>query len=362
MTKLKAMSASACAGAGQVAVLDLSRYVEYHRKPYTSSFLVYHPNWKGYISRFPLCFSKSKIGNKKCPIIFAQALRNEMRPYSPLTAIFYLIGPTLILISHIGSLLVLVTGLSWGAVGWIALLYVIRMLATTSIYHRLLTHRSYQAPAPILWVGSIVAAAAGQMGPSWWKAHHITHHQQADQEFDPHSPYIPFQGIRGFYWSHAGWLFSPRFLPAKLPLDVESDGVLKVIDRLHFIPLVALGAISYFIGGVEYLGAFFLSTTLLFHGVQTVNSLSHMVGDQPFITDDHSRNSGFVAFLTLGEGWHNLHHAFPSSSRHGITIRAGQVVYLADPTFNFIKMLEFLKLASMLRLPPKKDLLARAKN
>ncbi len=285
-----------------------------------------------------------------------------MRHYSRLTFVSYLIGPTQIIVSHIGSLLVLMTGLSWGSVFWIALLYVIRALATTSIYHRLLTHKSYQAPAPVLWVGSIVAAAAGQMGPSWWKAHHMTHHQHADRDLDPHSPYTPLQGIKGFYWSQGGWLLSPRSFPAKLPSDVESDGVLKVIDRLHFIPLVALGAISYFIGGVEYLGAFFLSTTLLFHAVQTVNSLSHIVGDRPFITDDHSRNNGFVAFLTLGEGWHNLHHVFQSSSRHGITIRAGKVVYLPDPTFSFIKMLEFLKLASKLRMPAETDLLARAKN
>jgi stearoyl-CoA desaturase (Delta-9 desaturase) len=285
-----------------------------------------------------------------------------MRQYSLITIVSYLIGPTLIIISHIGSLLVLITGLSWGSVLWVLLLYVIRMLATTSIYHRLLTHKSYQAPTLVLWVGSIVAAAAGQMGPSWWKAHHMIHHQYADRDLDPHSPYTPAQGIKGFCWSQGGWLLSPSFFPVKLPSDVESDWVLKAIDRLHFIPLVTLGALSYFIGGVEYLGAFFLSTTLLFHGVQTVNSLNHIVGEQPFSTDDHSRNNGFVAFLTLGEGWHNLHHAFQSSSRQGITICAGQVVYLPDPTFSFIRMLEFLKLASKLRVPAEKDLLARAKN
>ncbi|MEQ8754297.1 MAG: acyl-CoA desaturase [Coleofasciculus sp. G1-WW12-02] len=284
-----------------------------------------------------------------------------MRQYSSLTIVSYLIGPTLIIFSHIGSLLVLVTGLSWGALVWIILLYVIRMLATTSIYHRLLTHKSYQAPAPVLWVGCIVGAAAGQMGPSWWKAHHVAHHQHVEQDLDPHSPYTPIQGIGGFYWSQGGWLLSPRFFPDKLPMDVENDAILRLIDRLHFIPLVALGAISYFIGGVEYLGAFFLSTTLLFHGVQTVNSLCHIVGKQPFITDDLSRNNQLVAFLTLGEGWHNLHHAFQSSSRHGITIRSGKIVYLPDPTFSFIKMLEFLKLASKLRLPTETNLLARSK-
>lgn len=284
-----------------------------------------------------------------------------MRQYSPLVIVFYLIGPTQIIFSHIGSLLVIITGLSWGSVIWIVLLYLVRMLAITSIYHRLLTHKAYHAPALVLWVGSIVAAASGQMGPSWWKAHHIAHHIHADRVCDPHSPYIPAQGIKGFYWSQGGWLFS-RFFPAKLPMDVENDRILKIIDRLHFIPFVVLGIISYFIGGVEYLGAFFLSTTILFHGVQTVNSLSHLVGEQPFITGDRSRNNGFVAFLTLGEGWHNLHHAFQSSSRHGITIRNGQVIYLPDPTFSFIKMLEYFKLVSKLKVPTEANLLARSKN
>ncbi len=270
-------------------------------------------------------------------------------------------APTLIIVSHIGSLIVLTTGLSWGSVLWIVFLYAIRALATTTIYHRLLTHKAYQAPTPLAWIGSIIAASAGQLGPSCWKAHHLTHHQHTDQARDPHSPYTPAQGFRGFLWAQGGWLLSPRFFPEKLPADIENDRVLRIIDRLHFMPLVALGMGSYAMGGAEYLGAFFLSTTLLFHGVQTVNSLSHLMGDQPFTTDDHSRNNGFVAFLTMGEGWHNLHHAFQSSSRHGITIRHGRVAYLPDPTFRFIKMLESLKLASKLKLPKETKLLAQAK-
>ena len=94
----------------------------------------------------------------------------------------------------------------------------------------------------------------------------------------------------------------------------------------------------------------------------TVNSLSHMLGEQPFTTDDYSRNHWLVAFLTLGEGWHNLHHAFQSSARHGITVREGQVAYLPDPTFWFIRMLEFLKLASKIRVPSETELLARSRN
>ena len=284
-----------------------------------------------------------------------------MRQYSPLTIVSYVIGPILIIISHFGSLLAFITGLSWGAFLWILFLYLIRMLATTAIYHRLLTHKSYQAPAPVLWLGSIVASSAGHMGPSWWKAHHMTHHQHSDGELDPHSPYRKSNAIAGFYWSQAGWLLSPEFFPEKLPKDVENDIVLKTIDRLHFLPVLGLAALSYFIGGIEYLGAFFLSTTILYHCVQTVNSICHVAGEQPFITSEFSRNNAFVAVLTLGEGWHNLHHAFQASSRHGITIRSGEVIYLPDPTFTFIKILEFFKLASKPKIPTETKLLERSR-
>ena len=285
-----------------------------------------------------------------------------MRQYSPLTVISYIIGPILIILSHIGSLILFNTGLSWGAAGWIVFLYLIRMLGTTGIYHRLLTHKSYQAPALVLWIGCIITASAGQMGPSWWKAHHLAHHLHADEDLDTHSPHAPVGGLWGLYVSQGGWLLSSNFFPDKLPPDVERDRVLQAIDRLHFVPTLALAGISYYLGGIEYLGAFCLSTTLLFHGVQTVNSLAHISGTQPFRTNDSSRNNWFVAFLTLGEGWHNLHHAFQSSSRHGISIDSGKIVYLIDPTFSFIKLLESVKLASKIRVIPETDLLARARD
>ncbi|MGB3200148.1 MAG: acyl-CoA desaturase [Nodosilinea sp.] len=286
----------------------------------------------------------------------------KLNQYSKLTIASHLFGLVPLVMYHVGSLLVFATGLSWGSILWLILLYFSRAISITAIYHRLITHKSYQAPDLVKWVGCIVTASAGQMGPSWWKGHHLAHHQHTDQELDPHSPYAPAQGIRGFLWSHGGWLFSHRYFPAKLPIDVESDKVLMAIDRLHFIPFFALGAISYAIGGVEYLGAFFLSTTLLFHSTQSVNSLAHIWGNQPFITDDQSRNNWFVAVLTVGEGWHNMHHAFQSSSRQGITIRNQQVAYLPDPTFWFLKLLEFLGLASNLRVPSESELLARSKS
>ena len=281
--------------------------------------------------------------------------------YSLLHLATYWLGPVQMAICHVGALIPLWTGLSLGSTVWIALLYAVRMLATTAIYHRLLTHKAYRAPRLLLWIGSFIAASSGQMGPSWWKAHHQAHHLYADRKMDPHSPHFAKSSIMGLYRAQVGWLVSPSTIPACLPDDVERDQVMVFIDRFHFVPLVFLGAVSYRIGGFEYLGAFFLSTFLLFHGVATVNSLAHMCGGQPFSVGDKSRNNLFVASITLGEGWHNTHHAFPSSSRHGITVRSGQIFFLPDPTFMFIRALKTLGMVSGIRVPSSTQILAKAK-
>jgi stearoyl-CoA desaturase (delta-9 desaturase) len=282
-----------------------------------------------------------------------------MTSYSRWTLFGYWLGPVFILLCHVGCLLLLVTGLSLGALAWALGLYLIRMLATTAIYHRLLTHRSYDTSPTLLRLGCVVGASAGQMGPSWWKAHHLAHHRGSDGATDVHSPFHPDAGFRGFLWSQGGWLLSPQFLPQSLPADVEADPVLRAIDRLHFVPLLLLALLSYQIGGLAYLGAFCLSTTVLFHGVQTVNSLSHLFGSQPFRTADNSRNNPLVAVLTLGEGWHNLHHAFQHSARHGYSFRGDRLVGLVDPTYGFIRLLEALGLAWKVRLPSDRQLQRR---
>ena len=285
-----------------------------------------------------------------------------MTSYSRWTLFGYWLGPVFILLCHVGCLLLLVTGLSLGALAWALGLYLIRMLATTAIYHRLLTHRSYDTSPTLLRLGCVVGASAGQMGPSWWKAHHLAHHRGSDGATDVHSPFHPDAGFRGFLWSQGGWLLSPQFLPQALPADVEADPVLRAIDRLHFVPLLLLALLSYQIGGLAYLGAFCLSTTVLFHGVQTVNSLSHLFGSQPFRTADNSRNNPLVAVLTLGEGWHNLHHAFQHSARHGFTFRGNRLVRLVDPTFSFIRLLESLGLACKLKVPSEHQLQRRRRS
>jgi stearoyl-CoA desaturase (delta-9 desaturase) len=287
-----------------------------------------------------------------------------MKKYSRLLILSYCLGPLLIIASHIGAILPFFTGLSWRAALWVVSLYAIRMMGITAIYHRLIIHKAYQAPSIVKWLGSLIACSAGQMGPNWWKGHHLQgHHSYSDQPGDHHSPHTPFTGIPGFFWSQGGWLLCKEsFLPSSLPADLEADVVLKVIDRLHFLPLIFLNLISWQIGGVELLGACCLSTVLLFHGVATVNSLAHLAGDQPFTTKDYSRNNWFVALLTFGEGWHNLHHVFQWSARHGFSVHHGRVVRLIDPTYSFIRLLEKMGWASHLKIPSDLDLIQAARS
>jgi stearoyl-CoA desaturase (delta-9 desaturase) len=104
-----------------------------------------------------------------------------------------------ILLAHLGCGILLFTGLGPAAALWALALYLLRMLATTAIYHRLIAHSSYQAPRPVWWLGSLVAASAGQMGPSWWTAHHRQHHRHVDTAADPHTPLQPRSGWQGFW-------------------------------------------------------------------------------------------------------------------------------------------------------------------
>ena len=103
----------------------------------------------------------------------------------------YSLGPVLTIAAHLGCLLLFWTGLSLGAALWALGLYLVRMLATTAIYHSLITHSSYKAARPVAWIGAFVGASAGQMGPSWWKAHHQAHHRHVDTCADPHTPLAP---------------------------------------------------------------------------------------------------------------------------------------------------------------------------
>lgn len=185
-------------------------------------------------------------------------------------------------------------------------------------YHRLLTHRGYKTPKWIEYSLTVCGTLALEGGPIFWVATHRLHHQNTDREGDPHSPHD------GGFWSHMGWILTGQTMRnnAKdlLPYvpELRKDRFHTWISRWHWVPITVLGAALFAVGGWRFvLWGIFFRTVLGLHSTWLVNSATHMWGRQRFLTHDDSRNSLWVALLTFGEGWHNNHHAYPQSARHG---------------------------------------------
>jgi stearoyl-CoA desaturase (delta-9 desaturase) len=246
------------------------------------------------------------------------------------------------LIAHLIPFAAVFTGvrLSWLVLG--AVLYVARMFCITAGYHRYFAHRSYRLgriPQFLLAFGGTTSA---QKGPLWWASTHRDHHRFTDTDRDPHSPQ------KGFWWAHVGWILSRKPTGGHDRIkDFAKYPELRFIDKHDWIGPWTLGVVAYLIGGWGGLVVgFFWSTVLLWHATFSVNSLSHTFGWRRFGTDDTSRNSTFVALMTMGEGWHNNHHHCPSSARQGF--RWWEV----DVTFYVLQMLRGVGVVRDLRPPP----------
>lgn len=209
---------------------------------------------------------------------------------------------------------------SWKALAAAVLLWwVAGSLGIGMCYHRLLTHRGYYTPKWVEYFLTVCGTLAFEGGPIAWVATHRVHHHNADKKGDPHSP------RDGGLWSHVGWIITGkamhnatsellRFVP-----DLRRDRFHRWISRWHWIPLVGLAVLLYFIGGLPcVLWGICLRTVIGLHSTWLVNSATHMWGSRRFATRDDSRNSFWVALLTFGEGWHNNHHSRPQSARHGM--------------------------------------------
>jgi stearoyl-CoA desaturase (Delta-9 desaturase) len=239
-------------------------------------------------------------------------------------------------------------GLSWLDVGLAVVFYVLTGLGVTVGFHRHFTHGSFKAKRPLRVALAVVGSTAFQGGVIGWVADHRRHHAFSDKEGDPHSPWLfgtgPAAMVRGFWHSHMGWILgrdrtnARRFAP-----DLLADRDIVAVDRL-FLPLtLASLLVPALIGGLVS-GTWWGALTALFwaglvrvavlhHVTWSINSICHMVGDRPFAARDRSANVWWLAVLSFGESWHNLHHAEPTCARHGV--RRGQVDISARVIWTF---------------------------
>jgi len=186
-------------------------------------------------------------------------------------------------------------------------------------YHRLLTHRSFKAPKWLEYTLTIFGAMAIQDDAPKWVVTHRIHHKFTETEKDPHSTRL------GFWWAQIGWILlgtandhDEATLKKYVP-DLMKDKFHVLLAKYYYVPLIISAFVLYAIGGWSMvLWGVFLRVVVGWHTTWFVNSLAHIFGKRPFETKDDSTNNWFVALLTFGEGWHNNHHAFPTSARHGL--------------------------------------------
>jgi stearoyl-CoA desaturase (delta-9 desaturase) len=247
---------------------------------------------------------------------------------------------------HAGCLAAFWVGVSPVAIGTAIALYFIRMFAVTGVHHRYFSHKTYSTSRLGQFLLALFAGTTVQRGSLWWAYHHRHHHLHSDDPEDAHSPHV-----HGFWWSHIGWITSRRNFPTDYSKikDLAKFPELVWLNRFDLVVPV-LFALSLFGSGwllelyAPALGTtrwqmlvwgFFISTTVLFHGTGCINSMAHLMGKRRFKTDDDSRNSAILAFITLGEGWHNNHHRYQSSTRNGF------YWWEIDPTYYGLKLLSY---------------------
>jgi stearoyl-CoA desaturase (Delta-9 desaturase) len=261
------------------------------------------------------------------------------------------------IILHLGCLAVYWVGVSPIAVWSAVALYFIRMFAVTGIYHRYFSHKTYSTSRLGQFLLALFGSTTVQRGPLWWAYHHRHHHQHSDEAEDAHSPHV-----HGFWWSHIGWITSRRNFPtdyskvkdlAKYPELVWLNRFDTIVPILFATAIWGLGSwLALHAPGLHTNGwqlliwAFFISTTALFHGTSCINSMAHLMGRRRFETGDDSRNSWILAFITLGEGWHNNHHRYQSATRNGF------YWWEIDITYYVLKVLSWTRLIYGLKPVP----------
>jgi len=270
---------------------------------------------------------------------------DETLPATPLRRKWPVIG--FMIAVHIGALLALLpSNFTWTAVGLAILLHWITGgLGITLGFHRLVTHRSFQTPKWLEYFLIFCGSLTCEGGVIDWVGLHRQHHKYSDALGDPHD------SSRGFWWSHMGcWLYH---LPEDLEVprytqDIADDPVYQFLQNYFFPIQIALGVLLYLLGGWPFVvWGIFVRLVVVFHCTWFVNSATHKFGYRTYDSDDRSTNCWWVALVTYGEGWHNNHHAFQYSARHGLKW------WEIDLTWMTIQLLQAVGLAGKVKLASK---------
>ena len=259
------------------------------------------------------------------------------------------------------------TAFHWSDLAIMAGMYVVCAFGTTIGFHRYFTHRGFKARTPVKAALAILGCMTMQGPLTQWVTDHRKHHAFSDQDGDPHSPHAghpdsAWGAFTGFVHAHVGWMFSLKGMERgrEYGKDLYEDRLVRTIDRLYLLWVVAtLGIpflLGYAIGGSWQRGTEAMlwgGLVRIFayqHATFSVNSICHMFGRQDYRSRDEARNNWLVAVLVFGEGWHNNHHAFPASARHGLNR------FQIDVSWWVIRSLEKLRLVWDVKVPDKRQL------
>jgi stearoyl-CoA desaturase (delta-9 desaturase) len=245
---------------------------------------------------------------------------------------------------HLTCFAAIWTGITWQAVAIGIGLYWLRIFSIGAGYHRYFSHRAYATSRVFQFVLAFMSQTTLQRSVLWWAAKHRHHHLHSDTPRDVHSP-----RQRGFLYSHVGWIFAAKHDETDLVkiADFACFPELMWLHRHEWVPGVVMAVLCLAAAGWPGLVVgFFWSTVCVYHATFCINSLAHVRGRRRYVTGDDSRNNWFLASFTMGEGWHNNHHAYQSSVRQGFKW------WEFDPTYYILKLLSMARIVWDLKTPP----------
>jgi stearoyl-CoA desaturase (delta-9 desaturase) len=252
------------------------------------------------------------------------------------------------LLVHLGCFAAIWTGVTWQALILCVALYWLRIFAIGAGYHRYFSHRAYSTSRVFQFVLAFLSQTTTQKSVLWWASKHRHHHLHSDTEHDVHSP-----RRTGFIYSHMGWIFARKHDAPDLAKvqDLARYPELMWLHRFEQLPAICLGVLCFALAGWSgFVVGFLWSTVLVYHATFCINSLAHVSGRKRYVTGDDSRNNWLLAVFTMGEGWHNNHHAYQASARQGFKW------WEIDPTYYLLKALSLTGLVWDLKTPPEQVL------